>query len=285
MLRFPFLPIFEAKFDWINDWQPADAQSRDLIRDSGFRVVILNDEYAGIVSLQSIDDSGADLAYFQQVSGFDQAVTDFDKTGELNEPILVFDGTNDFRDFLKVFLREQGKTYGFGNLLVDQDLSELTYQAYRIPLSNTTDPDINASDATIDANSPYTEIQISFLEGSGFTTWADSTVYPAGAVVLDPNRQSNGSTNGTWWFTPAGGTSSGTGTADDTGVTDWESYAGEEQIGTEWYAFNRVIDLTSGTATAAEIYEWAQRQLRKTTDINASAVGSPNQNSFGVVNG
>jgi hypothetical protein len=109
--RFPFDPIFEAKFDWINDWQPEDQQTIDLIRDGGFRVVLLDDEYGSIITLQSIDDPGSDLAYYQQVAGFTESVTNFDKTGELNENILLFDGTADFRDFLKTYLRVQGKTY------------------------------------------------------------------------------------------------------------------------------------------------------------------------------
>lgn len=283
--RFPFTPIFEAKFDWVNDWQPNDAQTRDLIRDGGFRVVLLDDEYACIISLQSFDNPASDLAYYWQTTGWTPTITDFDKTGELNENILVYDGTTDNRDFLKVALREQGKTHGYGNLVVDQDLSVLTYQAYRLPISNAVDPQIDETDVNIDANTPYTNIRLNFLLGSGFTTWANSTVYAAGAVVLDAIRQSGGSSNGTWWFTPAGGTSSGTGTSDDSGVTDWESYAGEEQIGTEWFAFNRVIDLSSGTATAQEIYNWGQRQLRQTSDINSDALGSPNQDGFGTVNG
>jgi len=284
--RFPFDPIFEAKFDWINDWQPNDAQTRDLIRDGGFRVVLLNDEYACIISLQDFDNV-ADQGYywFDSTSRFTGVPNNFDKTGEVNEPILIFDGTNDYRDFLKVFLREQGKTHGYGDLIVDQGLSSLTYQAYRLPLSNGPDINVIESDVNIDANTPYTNMRLNFLLGSGFTTWANSTVYAAGAVVLDPIRQSNGSSNGTWWFTPAGGTSNGTGTADDTGVTDWESYAGEEQIGTEWFAYNRIIDLTSGTATAQEIYEWGERQLRKAGTINSDALGSPNQDGFGTVDG
>lgn len=284
-VRFPFLPIFEAKFDWINDWQPADQQTRDLIRDGGFRVVILNDEYACIISLQSFNDSGSDLAYYWQTAGWTSTTASFDKTGELNEPILIYDGSTDYRDFLKVALRVQGKTYGYGNLIVDQDLSAITYQAYRIPISNALDPNINETDGNIDTNAPYTNMELSYLKGNTFETWANSTTYSAGAVVLDAIRQSNGSSNGTWWFTPGGGTTSGTGTADDTGITDWESYVGQEQIGTEWYAFNRIIDLTSGTGTRFQIYEWGMRQLRKSGDINSDALGAPNQDAFGTVNG
>lgn len=284
-IKFPFDPIFEAKFDWVNDWQPEDAQTIDLIRDGGFRIVILNDEYACIISLQSVDDAGADLAYYWQTTGWTSTTAPFDKTGELNEPILIYDGTNDYRDFLKVALREQGKLYGYGNLLIDQDLSALTYQAYRLPLSNAADPNVTESDANIDSLTPYTNMRLNYVRGSGFTTYANATVYPAGAVVFDPNVQASGSSNGTWWFTPAGGTSNGANTGVDSGVTDWEAYAGAEQIGTEWFAFNRIVDLSSGTATKGEIYEWGMRQLRLTTNVNDDALGSPNQNGFGTVNG
>ena len=283
-LRFPFDPIFEQKLILVNGWKWADAQTRDLLRDVGWQE-INSAENAG---LQTLGDFNAttDQAYYQQVAGFDStadaSVQNFDKTGEVNEAVEIVGagGSPDYTGFLKVFLREQGKTYDQGELVADQALSSIDYRFYGVPLTNGTDLNITESDANIDANTPYTGMTVDYLQGSGFTTWANSTSYPAGAVVLDPIRQANGSSNGTWWFTPAGGTSSGTGTADDTGVTDWESYAGELQIGTEWYAFNRVIDGNGGTTT--QIYEWAQRQLRKTTDINNDTLGSPNQNGNGA---
>lgn len=282
--KFPMKAIFEAKFELINGWTWADQQTRDLLRDGGWRDTSDNSEFACIISLGTVNAPGSDLAYYQQIAGFDQTTTNFDKTGELNEGVQTWDGAaNDYRGFLKVYLRVQGKLYAQGNLLVDQDLAALTYQAYRLPLANATDIKVTQSDAFIDANSPYTGMTLDFLKGSGFTTWANSVVYPAGAVVLDPIRQANGSSNGTWWFTPAGGTSSGTGTADDVGVTDWESYAGEVQIGAEWFAFNRLI--TGNNGTAEQIYEWAQRELRRTTNINDNGTGAPNQNGFGTVNG
>lgn len=274
--KFPMKAIFEAKFELINGWSWADQQTIDLLRDGGFRDTATGAESACVISLGSTDDPGADLAYYQQTAGFDQTTTVFDKTGELNEPIQIFDGgANDFRGFLKVFLREQGKLYGEGNLLVDQDLSALTYQAYRLPLSSAPDIKVTASDATIDSAAPYTGMSVSYLKGSGFTTWANATVYPAAAVVKD-------NVTGRWFFTVVGGTSSGTSTADDVGVT-WEAYAGERQIGTGWFAFNRILVGNSGTSE--QIYEWAQRQIRKSTNINADTAGAPNQNGFGTVNG
>ncbi|MDH3376162.1 MAG: hypothetical protein OEQ39_04230 [Gammaproteobacteria bacterium] len=281
--RFPFDPIFEAKFDWINDWQPNDAQSRDLIRDGGFRVVLLNDEYACLISLQDFAAVG-DQAYYwnDSTARFTGVPTNFDKTGELNEPFLIFDGTNDYRDFLKVFLRIQGKTHGYGDLLVDQGLSSISYQAYRVPLSNVDDPNVIESDANIDAQTPYTNIALDFLNtpvtALTFTT-AAATTYAAGDVVQDGT--------GRWAYCTTGGTvtTPGGAFASFGGTSVWEAYAGEEQIGTNYYAFNRIISLSSGTATAQEIYEWGERQLRKAGTINANTLGSPNQNGFGTVDG
>jgi hypothetical protein len=34
--KFPLKAIYEAKFIWQYGWQPADAQTRDLIRDAGW---------------------------------------------------------------------------------------------------------------------------------------------------------------------------------------------------------------------------------------------------------
>lgn len=278
-IRFPFDPIFEASFLWVHNWQPKDTLSQDLIRDGGFRIELLDKEYACIISLGNIDNPAADQAYYQNVFGFDQTTIVFDKTGELNEPILVLDGATDFRNFLKVYLREQGKTYSEGNLLIDQDLAGLSLQAYRLPLLNIPDLNVSTGDVAIDADAPYTGMGLSFLKGAGFTTYADATVYLAEAVVKDAT--------GRWFFTPGGGTSNVNAgpleTTSDIGITDWESYAGERQIGAAWYAFNRIVD--GNGANRFQIYEWAQRQLRKTTNINNNLLGGINQNAFGTVNG
>jgi len=281
--RFPIDPIFEAKFNIVNGWAPADQQTRDLKRDGGWQEQISGAEFACLISLGSGIGS-ADASYLQQVIGFASATTALDKTGDINEPFQIFDGgSNDYRDFLKAFLRIQGKSIAEGNLLVDQDLSALTYQAYRMPLSNLADAKITASDGTIDGNAPYTSMSINFIKGSGFTTFADATVYAAGAVVLDASIQASGSSNGTWWFTPGGGTSSGANTGVDTNITDWESYAGEEQIGTEWFAFN--VILLGNAATVEQVYENERRQLRQVGDVNDDTLGGPNQDAYGTVNG
>ena len=276
--RFPWLAIFEAKFDWINDWQPNDAQTVDLIRDAGLRIVLLDDEYAAILSLLSIDAPSTDLAYYWQTASWTATTNDFDKTGELNEPILIWDGSTDYRDFLKVALRVGGKTYGYGDLLTDQDLSALTYQAYRLPLANIPDTKIDETDGNIDTLTPYTNMQLNFIKGALFETAAAQS-YSIGDVVQDGV--------GRWAYCTTAGTvtTPGGAYASFGGTSVWEAFAGEQLIGTNYYAFNRIIDLSTGTATAQEIYNWAMRSLRKTVDINDDTLGSPNQDAWGTING
>ena len=120
--RFPLKAIFEAKFDWINGWGPADAQTRDLIRDAGWKETD-DSEYAGFITLGEMDAPLVDQAYYQQVAGFDQSTTDFDKTGEVNEAVRIFDGgATDNRDFFKALLREEAKLFAESNLLVEQGI-------------------------------------------------------------------------------------------------------------------------------------------------------------------
>ena len=147
-----------------------------------------------------------------------------------------------------------------------------------MPLSNTSDPNINETDGNIDTLTPYTNTQLNYLKGALFET-ATATTYAIGDVVQDGT--------GRWAYCTTGGTVTTPGGAYGSfgGTSVWEAYAGEEQIGTNYYAFNRVIDLSTGTATAQEIYNWGMRALRKTTDINDDTLGSPNQNAFGSVNG
>jgi hypothetical protein len=279
--RFP-LRMF-TKTDGIlqNSWSWAGASTRNLIRDGGWEEVS-GDQYAGIISLGNFDDD-TDQAYYQQVIGYDQSTSNFDKTGNLNEAILIkVGGGSDFTGFFRAFLRirdgttHDGKTYAEYNLLTEQGLTLLEPVLYRLPLANTIDLKIDTTitDANIDANTPYTGMKLNYLKGVGFTAWANTTVYPAESVVQD---------NGRWYFTAAGGTSSGTGVADDTGVTDWAAYDGERQIGTNYYAFNRLLEANDGTDL--EVYQWAQRQLRKTTTINANDSLTLNQRSGLTVNG
>lgn len=277
--KFPMKAIFEAKFEMINGWTWADQQSIDLLRDGGFRYLTTNAEYACLISLGDMNDSTGDLGYYQQTFGFGEQSAVFDKYGEVNENIQIYDGTVDHRDFLKVFLREAGKTYSEGNLLIDQDLTALTYQAYRLPLTNTTDIKISAGDSAIDTGVEYAPIQVDYLTGQQFETFSDGLTVVAGGVVFDTGDD----TLNHWYFSPAGGSTVGEDVVADVGVTDWELFSGERQIGNFMYAFNRIVN--NNGLTVEKAYEWTQRQLRTQLNINSDWLGHPNQNDFGTVTG
>jgi hypothetical protein len=268
--KFPLKMIFEGSFIWVNGWAPKNQQTRDLFRDAGFYEQVAARTNSCMVSLGAIHNPASDLAYYTQAPGFTQIPTNYDKTGELNENINAT-GTS----YAKTFMRIQGKRYAEYNLLAEQGLSVITYQAYSFPLSNSTDLKITVTDNDIDTLAPYTGMKVNYLKGVGFTTWANSTVYPASAVVKD-------NITGRWKFTVAGGTSSGTSTANDVGCT-WVAYDGEEQIGAFYYAFNRVVTCNGGTDVQA--YNFMQRQLRKASDINANDTPTLSQRGFGIVNG
>ena len=291
--RFPIKMIYEASFQLINGWQfdQADAdQTRDLIRDAGYQDTTNTDEFACIISLGDMDAPSTDQAYYDQVFGYDDntTVAAFDKTGEVNENILIYDGSNDYRDYGKFFLREEQKIYAEYNLLVEQGLTALKYEAYRLPLGgNSTDLKAVDDDTTISGGSgsvtsvDYTELTIDYIVGALFETAAVGS-YAADDVVQDGA--------GRWYRCTTGGTVDVTdiadiGTMGGAGTAVFETYPGERQIGANYYAFNRIIECASTTPAAqartTEIHSWLQYQLRQTADINDDV----NLDGFGTVYG
>ena len=92
----------------------------------------------------------------------------------------------EFRNAFSVFLREgfaggfgTGKTFATADL-ADIGVNELTYQAYRFPITNAADLKVTNSDGVIAARSP--EVSITYFSGpqrfSGFVADASSTTSP-----------------------------------------------------------------------------------------------------------
>jgi hypothetical protein len=267
--RFPIQMFTKTDGQFINGWAFADATSRTLVRDAGWTEG--SSIYAGIISLGSFDSTG-DQAYYAQDTAYNATDTDFDKSGNLNEAVDITGATA----YIKSFLRIQGKTYSEYRLVEEQGLSALEPVLYRQPLANAPDIDISEIDANIDSNAPYTGMKLNYLAGSGFTT-AAATTYATGDVVMDGT--------GRWAFCSSGGTvtTPGGAYASFGGTSTWEAYDGERQIGANYYAFNRLMDANGGTAE--EIYNWLQRQLRQTSDINADDSTTADQRSGLVMNG
>ena len=335
--KFPLKMYTKTDGTFINGWTFADATSRNVIRDAGWTEGA--NEYAGIISLGNFDAT-SDQGYYQRVVGYTQSVTNFNKTGNLNEAILTTGATG----YLKNFLRIQAKSYAEYDLLTEQSISALEPVLYKLPLANGTDLKTTDTDITIDTTAPYVGtatatntdgsvtaasptftsaaapfvsgdvgklitiatgtnagqykiitytsassvdvdrnfeatgatitynlrprgMKINFLKGVGFTTYANSTVYPAASVVFDSTSR--------WFFTTAGGTSNGATRATDVGCT-WVAYDGEVQMGANYYAFNRLVTANGGTDR--QVYDWLQRQLRVTGVGKAGGVLDINAN-------
>lgn len=290
--RFPIQMIYEASFVWINGWGPLDQTTRDLFRDAGFKETD-GRENACIISLGAMYTSPGDQAYYINdfTSEFAETKTDFTYTGEMNENIQIkgIGGSPDDSGYLKVFLREEQTTFASYDLISEQGLAALKYEAYRLPLANG-DDSLKAidNDATIvgdvgsESGVKYTELTIDYIVGALFESVSDTT-YALDDVVQEDNGA------GSHWFrcTTAGTVTGSTGVAQGSwaGTSVWEAYPGERLIGTEYYAFNRILmvqDTTNGySARLKEIHSWAQWKLRQAGDINDDVNGD----TFGTVYG
>jgi hypothetical protein len=290
--RFPIQMIYEASFVWINGWGPEDDQTRDLFRDAGFKEVD-GRENACIISLGSMYQS-TDQGYYTNdfASEFATAQIDLDKTGEINENIAIkgTGGAPDNSSYLKVFLREEQSTFASYDLLTEQGLAALTYQAYRLPLANGDDSlkavDNDAAivaDVGYDSGVKYSELTIDYIVGSLFGNAQDhlTTINVDEVLQDDLGRWFRCTTQGTIDTTDAAdlGSMGGAGTA------IFEVYPGERQIGANYYAFNRILDVQDTTngysARLKEIHSWAQWKLRQTGEINDDINGD----AFGTIYG
>ena len=163
---FPMTPIHDEQFEMMNSWDWADDTTRYLLRNGGWALKDASgnslEEWAGIISLGTL--GGSDQAYFQQEDGGNPV--NFQLTGAVNQAIKIYGdashGDFDYRDYLKLFCREYAKTYAFSQLS-EIGITTLTYQAYRFPLSNTSDAKITHDDNTIDTQSPYTGMSIEWF--------------------------------------------------------------------------------------------------------------------------
>lgn len=187
---FPFTPITDEQFELFNDWDFLDSTSELLIRDGGWAVVSggsSTKEFMNLTTLGSFQDSNSDTAYYIQFA--DQtAVTETYLPGEVNQGIQIYgdaqNGNFDYRDYFKIFLREQEKIYDSYNLLTEQDLSILTYRKYALPLSNSLDANISASDEDIegDVGAAYSTITVTYYSAVQNKTIGSGT-YPFHVII------------------------------------------------------------------------------------------------------
>lgn len=166
---FPMVSITNEQFELKDGWNFGDTTTKNLIRDGGWALVSGGtniEEYMNITTLGSFNSS-ADQAYYLQVPEVSGGTpVDIVLSGEVNQAIQIYSAPGlsnyNYRSFFQIFLREQGKTYDFGDLITDQNIPELTYKKYALPLSNSLDTKISVSDTTIATTSPYTGMSITW---------------------------------------------------------------------------------------------------------------------------
>jgi hypothetical protein len=208
--------------------------------------------------------------------------------------------SKDFRNAFAVRLRVRdgdpnGKTFAQANLsnIGVTGAAGMDNKVFRFPISNATDLKIAETDVNIDANTPYTELQIRYLAGA-YNREVDTTTKRNFGIIIDVGTysQSNGATAAvTPHLTSANltgitladytggnliiheGVDQGTHTITGTPVDN----AGTLEVTTS-------VALTGGetnvsftlqrtspvTASAEQIYEFVQRQLRRDADIDST---------------
>lgn len=196
----------------------------------------------------------------------------------------------DRRNALKLFLRVRdadpnGKIYSSSNLTAI-GVSELTYQAYRFPLANSSDLKITETDANIAANTPYTQIVVRYFDQS-YQREVDSTTKRNFGIVIDVGTHSgvDGASAASTTFTTAEGgiptTTYNGGTLILHEGTDQGSHAISSASGTTVTLSTALTASESNlsftlqrsspvVADAEEIYEKVQYLLRQAADIDST---------------
>ena len=306
LIKFPFPmgPITDEQFEMVNGWNwektftsgTSSATTPELLRTGGWSVVNTNGQitemWASIITLGTLGST--DQVYYQQVDG--SASADILLTGPVNQALQILSDPNgdgnyadgyDRRSFFKIFAREYQKIYALSKLS-DIGVTQLTYQAYRFPLTNNADIKITADDTAVSANSPYTQIKVRYFD-QNFSIPIDTPGTPRDyGIVIDVGTHSgvDGSTSaaGSVLTSAEGGiptdatytggtliihegadagtyTISGTPTATQVTITGTFTNGGSNQS----FTIQRASPVA---ATAEQIYTKVQYLLRQATDID-----------------
>lgn len=272
---FPFQALDAKSGQWVigydgvyyNGWAPADDTTRSYIRDAGWSEYnasgVLQRQFVGVVSLGTINSStGTTQPYYQKSSG--GSATDFTYKHAVNEPVKVYEVASfDTRTYFKTYLREYGYTYSESIL---SDTGETGTGAYKVNflLSNNTDSKIQAADGSM-GSAPYNGVTATWLVGNGFTAAS------VGSLSVNDVRQDG---VGRWFKCTGAGTINAAGVANYTnngGTATLTAYSGERQIGSNYYAFNIIVN--GNSTTKEKIYTKIQYLLRQNSDIDSASGG------------
>ena len=308
---FPFISITKTQFDLTNNWNFANDSTRYLIRDGGWSVQsasVTTEEWLNIRTLGNIGfdtvnkpplASLSDQVYFVQSGSENHGQTlsldprNFQMSGAVNQAIQHYSASRvggtttvgyDLRGSTTLYVREYKKIYDDANIQTDLGVTTQEYTQLSVPLQNSTDLKITTTvEASASTQSPWKEVDIYFLSGSGFIDSSSATApYPAGYVVRDDGA----GIGGQWYITNAGGADAGppTGTgspgnwvpyAISSSIGDYEVSGSQQISGSgEYSVFNVIIVNGTGssaqTGSISDVYTSVQYQLRLPTDIGGN---------------
>jgi hypothetical protein len=260
----------------------------DFIND-GFKV-------GGSVTVRNAEDPANDGTWvLTAVTATDLTVSGTPLTNNADDTTMGLAADNRNAVFPKVRVRDAdptGKTYDASSIAAI-GFSLIDNKAFRFPLSSVSDPFITETDANIAANSPYTEVRARYVEGT-YNREVDTTTKRNFGIVIDVGTHSKdqGVSNGTTTFTSANwNAGAGEALGDYTGGT-LIIHEGTDQgshtisgtptapggtltivltvalTGSETDLSFTMERATPLTATAKEIYEKVQYQLRQDSDID-----------------
>lgn len=262
----------------------------DFITD-GFKV-------GGSVTIRNAEDPANDGTHvLASVAATILVVVGTPLTNNADDTTMGLAADNRNAVFPKVRVRDAdptGKTFDASSIPAI-GFSSIDNKAFRFPLSSVSDPFITAVDGDITTLEPYTEIRLRYLDAT-YNREVDISTKRDFGIVVDVGTYSkdNGASTATTTFTSAdwsagvgealgdytGGTLiihegtdqgihtiSGTPTAPGGVLTIVLTIALTDTLSNQSFTMERATPLT---ATAVEIYEKVQYQLRQDADIDAT---------------
>lgn len=299
---FPMQPITDEFFELVEGWDFEDDTARNLIRNGGWLVRNLagnvTQHFAGVKTNGSTE-SNDQLYYELDGASGKSAPTNFVLAGPANQGVKIIDDPNGDGNYadgfsrtanIKVFNREQGQVYALSSTTANGEASLEAPKVFGLDASTGLDLKVSEIDANIAANAPYTEILIRYFPAA-FAIDVDTSGAPRSfGIVVDVGTHSgvDGSvaSGGTVLTSAAGGidltdynggtltihegTSKGvynvTGTTATTASINGATFPATETNLS--FTLQRSVPVS---ATAEEIYEKVQYQLRQNADIDATS--------------
>ena len=210
---FPMVAITAEQFEFVSGWtltdgteSPAQFNSKKLIRDAGWAersaAGAIQKEYAGVISLGTLADANA--APYYAFAG-DAAKRALSYSGQVNEAVLIFDDTvspqvDDRAKVLTLYVRSaptgtSGNVTGYTfaqTTTTDIGVGLLATQAYRFPLAQSIDPNIDLLVSEL-SGGVFDNMRIEYYSSDQLITdTGDSPGFPV-SVIIDANASGSGS--------------------------------------------------------------------------------------------